>query len=96
MCICFVAHGRKNSSLRPCLLGRKFFIQIDQHGLKYFMEQRVVTPEQYKRVTKLLRYDYEIIYWPGKENSATDAVSRKPDNSILHHLHKCTRGILIG
>lgn len=31
---------------RPYLLGRKIFIQTDQHNLKYFLEQCVATLEQ--------------------------------------------------
>lgn len=42
------------------------------------MEQRVVTPEQQKWVSKLLGYDYEIIYRPDKTNLAADALSRRP------------------
>ncbi|RVW67435.1 Retrovirus-related Pol polyprotein from transposon 17.6 [Vitis vinifera] len=52
---------------RPYILGRKFFIPTDQRSLKYFLEQRVATSEQQKWVAKLLGYDYEIIYRPGKE-----------------------------
>jgi hypothetical protein len=39
------------------------------------VEQRIATPEQQKWVAKLLGYDYEIIYRPGRENSAADALS---------------------
>ncbi|KAA8521716.1 hypothetical protein F0562_012389 [Nyssa sinensis] len=46
----------------------------------------MATPEQQKWVAKLLGYNYEIIYYPGRENSATDALSRKQRNTILHHI----------
>ncbi|RVW32429.1 Transposon Tf2-8 polyprotein [Vitis vinifera] len=72
---------------RPYLLGKKFFILTDQRSLKYFLEQRVSTPEQQKWVVKLMGYDYEIIYRPGRENSAADALSRKSGSPALLHLH---------
>ena len=40
-------------------MGRKFQILTDQRSLRYFLEQRVTTPEQQKWVTKLLGYEYE-------------------------------------
>ncbi|KAL8109802.1 hypothetical protein AgCh_025771 [Apium graveolens] len=60
---------------RPYLLGQKLFIQTDHRSLKYLLEQRISTPEQEKWVSKLLGYDYEIIYRPGQDNAATDAFS---------------------
>jgi hypothetical protein len=72
------------------LMGKKFFILTNHYSLKYFLEQRVATPEQQKWVIKLLGYDYEIIYCPGCENSATDALSRRSGSPILHHLHMLT------
>ncbi|RVW31621.1 Transposon Tf2-11 polyprotein [Vitis vinifera] len=69
---------------RPYILGRKFFIRTDQRSLKYFLEQRVATSEQQKWVAKLLGYDYEIIYRPGRENSTADALSRRPNSPLLN------------
>jgi hypothetical protein len=50
----------------PYLLGKCFQIKIDHRSLKYFLEQRISSPEQQKWVTKLFGYDYEIIYKKGK------------------------------
>ena len=71
---------------RPYLLRRRFIIQTDQRSLKYLLEQRITMPEQHKWVAKLLGYDYEIQYQPGRENSAADAISRRPDSPTLNHL----------
>lgn len=40
--------------------------------------------EQQLWVSKLLGYDYEIIYRKGAENSAADALSRRIENFALH------------
>jgi len=71
---------------RPYLLGHKFVIQTDQRSLKYLLEQRITTLEQQKWVSKLLGYDYEIVYKAGKENSAADALSRMTGSPCLSHL----------
>ena len=62
---------------RSYLIGYHFIILIDHHSLKFFIEERISTPKQQKWVTKLLGYDYEIVYCKGKENVVTDAFSRK-------------------
>jgi hypothetical protein len=58
---------------RPYLLGKRFQIKTDHQSLKYFLEQRISSPEQQKWVTKLFGYDYE----KGKDNVVADALSRK-------------------
>jgi hypothetical protein len=62
---------------RPYLLEQRFQIKTDHQSLKYFLEQRISSPEQQKWVTKLFGYDYEIIYKKGKDNVVADALSRK-------------------
>jgi hypothetical protein len=59
---------------------------MDHRSLKVLLEQRITTLEQQKWVAKLLGYDYEIIYRPGRENAAADALSRKQGSPVLHHL----------
>lgn len=61
----------------PYLLGRHFQIRTDHHSLKYFLEQRLSSPQQNKWLAKMLGYDYEIIYKKGKDNSVADALSRQ-------------------
>ena len=51
--------------------------KIDRYSLKYFLEQRLSSKEQQKWVTKMLGYDFEIIYKKGKLNVVADALSRK-------------------
>jgi hypothetical protein len=68
---------------RPYLLGNKFQIQTDQKSLKFLLEQRIVTPEQQKWVSKLVGFDYEIIYRPGHSNLAADTMSRMPHSPLL-------------
>lgn len=68
---------------RQYLIGKKFRIFTDQRSLKHLLSQVVQTPEQYKWATKLLGYDFEIIYKPGKENIVADALSRIDQPQLL-------------
>lgn len=47
------------------------------------LSQVVQTPEQYKWVTKLIGFDFQIFYKPGKENQVADALSRVEDANLL-------------
>lgn len=58
------------------LLGNKFRIYTDHKSLKSLMTQSIQTSEQQKWLTKLMGYQYDICYKPGKENVVADALSR--------------------
>ncbi|KAF8407600.1 hypothetical protein HHK36_006734 [Tetracentron sinense] len=65
---------------RPYLVGRQFQILTDHKSLKFFLDQRVATLEQQKWVSKLVGYDYEIVYRSGRENVVADALSRRQED----------------
>ena len=77
---------------RHYLLGRKFTILSDQKALKFLLEQREVQPQFQKWLTKLLGYDFEILYQPRLQNKAADALSRMEQPVELHSL--TTTGII--
>jgi hypothetical protein len=64
----------------PYLIGRNFKVKKYHDSLKYFLEQRLSSEEQQKWVTKMLGYDFEIIYKKGKKNVVADALSRKDED----------------
>jgi hypothetical protein len=64
----------------PYLIGRHFKVKTDHDSLKYFLEQRLSSEEQQKWVTKILGYDFEIVYKKGKQNVVVDALSRKDED----------------
>jgi hypothetical protein len=60
---------------RPYLLGQKFQIRTNQNSLKFLLEQCIVTPEQQKWVSKLVGFEYEIVYRLGRSDIVADAMS---------------------
>ncbi|KAH9313676.1 hypothetical protein KI387_022303 [Taxus chinensis] len=66
---------------RSYLTGRHFKVKTDHDSLKYFLEQHFSSEEQQKWVSKMLGYDFEIIYKKGKKNVVADALSRKDDST---------------
>lgn len=61
---------------RNYLVWRRFRIRTDYWSLKYLLEQCISTMDQQKWIVKLMGYDYDIEYRPGRENMAADALSR--------------------
>jgi hypothetical protein len=62
----------------PYLIGRDFKVKIDHDSLKYFFEQRLSSKEKKQWVTKMLGYDFEIIY----KNRETKYCGRCPLKKI--------------
>ena len=68
---------------RPYLLGRRFVVKIDQRSLKLLLEQRVIQPRHQRWIARLLGYNFDVVYKPGLENKAADALSRVPQLNQL-------------
>ncbi|KAL1356594.1 hypothetical protein AAHE18_05G195900 [Arachis hypogaea] len=66
---------------RHYLLGRRFVIKTDHQGLRELMKQVVLTPDQQYYLTKLLGYDFEVMYRSGSSNKAADALSRQGEEA---------------
>lgn len=62
---------------RHYLLEHPFKILTDHQTLKYFINQRIITPTQQKWLLKLLGYNYTLEYRSGSLNIAADALSRQ-------------------
>lgn len=62
-------------------MGRHFRIFTDQKSLCGLLSQTIQTPAQEKWLSKLLGFDYEIIYTPGHSNVVADALSRIPESA---------------
>ncbi|GAU37038.1 hypothetical protein TSUD_207440 [Trifolium subterraneum] len=61
---------------RHYLLGKSFVVYIDHKSLKHFLQQKISSPDQQCWLAKLLGYQFEVLYKPGPENKAADALSR--------------------
>jgi len=71
---------------RPYLLGGTFTVKTDQRSLKFLLEQRVIQPQYQKWIAKLMGYSFEVVYKPGLENKAANALSRVPSMAEVNQL----------
>jgi len=58
---------------------QEFVILTDQKSLTQLSDQRLHTHWQQRVFSKFLGLQYRIVYHPGSENRAVDALSRQPD-----------------
>lgn len=61
---------------RGYLMGRHFVIKTDQQAIQYFLNQKLTTVAQQKWLSRLLGFDYSIVYHKGKDNVVADPLSR--------------------
>ena len=60
-------------------LGQKSTVISDHRNLLWFTETRVYNRRQVRWAEKLSRYDFVIVFRPGKQSGKPDALSRRPD-----------------
>ncbi|KAD4177974.1 hypothetical protein E3N88_26565 [Mikania micrantha] len=65
------------------LILQHFTIRTDQKSLKHLLEQKITTPLQHAWLSKLMGYDYHIVYKKGSENGAADALSRVHGSTLF-------------
>jgi len=65
---------------RPECEGAERPLQLitDHKNLEYFMSKRLLNRRQARWAQFLSRFDYEIVYRPGKSNGKADALTRRP------------------
>ena len=59
-----------------------FIVRTDHFSLKYLLDQRFSTILQHTWVSKLFGYDFTIEFWPGRQNAAADALSRRDEVAL--------------
>lgn len=74
---------------RPYLQAQPFVIRTDHKSLLYLNDQKIHTKIQQKALLKLMDLNYTIQYKKGANNAAADALSRRPDSTILA-MSSCT------
>ena len=72
-------------------MGRPFKVYTNHKSLRYVLQQCLTTTNQHYWLSKLMGYQFEIIYKPKIENKVANALSRIEDdqefNSIISNPH---------
>ena len=65
---------------KPYLVGRKFTIRTDHAPLKAIPKQVKLTDKIIRQLDFLSEFRFDVVHIPGKENTASDGLSRRPDH----------------
>ncbi|KAJ0909643.1 putative nucleotidyltransferase, Ribonuclease H [Helianthus annuus] len=68
---------------QPYLAHNHFVIKTDQHSLKYLLDSKISTPFQQRWLSKLMGFNFDIVYKKGVDNKVADALSRVTHGEIL-------------
>ena len=60
------------------LLGADFIVKTDHQSLRYFLTQTKLSEKHFKWANLLSMFHFQIVYVPGVQNRAADALSRRP------------------
>ncbi len=60
-------------------LGQQITIYSDHHNLLWFTETKVYNRRQARWAEKLSKFDFTIVFRPGRDGGKPDALSRRPD-----------------
>ena len=69
---------------RHYLMGKPFKVYTDHKSLKHLLHQRLITIDQHCWLSKLMGYQFKIIYKPGAENKVAYALSRVKETQELN------------
>jgi hypothetical protein len=58
----------------------RFTIRMDHRNLLFFLDARKLNARQVRWKLELSKYDFEIVYRPGVQNTCADALSRRADH----------------
>jgi transposase InsO family protein/ribosomal protein L21E len=68
---------------RQYLQTSEFVIYSDHRSLSHLTEQKLTTPWQQRVFSKLLGLQYKVVYRKGSDNTAADALSRRPTSELF-------------